>query len=229
SQVEALRGSHYTMHRNSDDGKIFVCAYHDKKVKSFVSSCGTTRMTPYKRTEESNSHVTVISRPDVIDEYGTHKSSVDTANNRRDNLISYHDVISTERWEMRFLGFILGICKANAFSCYKVFAEDGEKMGHSAFKDIFAFRLLKHCEALTGNAEYEISCRTFRSDSMYNFVRVKNEKGLKRRKLTCRACIDKGISGTRVEKCSSCNPDIPLCQKCYHSHLLEVGKEKTIQ
>ncbi|KAI8082391.1 hypothetical protein BDF21DRAFT_398491 [Thamnidium elegans] len=84
-------------------------------------------MTPYKRIGESNGHVTVISRSDVIDGYETHKSSVDIANNRRNNLTSHHDVISIERWEMRFLGFILGICEVNAFSCYKVFAEDGEK------------------------------------------------------------------------------------------------------
>jgi hypothetical protein len=34
-------------------------------------------------------------------------------------LTSYHDIISTERWEMRSLG----ICEANAFSCHKIYAE----------------------------------------------------------------------------------------------------------
>lgn len=34
--------------------------------------------------------------------------SVDAANNLRDNMISYHDIIATERWEMRFLGFFFG-------------------------------------------------------------------------------------------------------------------------
>lgn len=61
SQVEAPRGSHYTMHRNSNDGKIFVRAFRDKKVKTFMSSCGTTRMVTYKGVEGLNGQISIIS------------------------------------------------------------------------------------------------------------------------------------------------------------------------
>lgn len=81
---------------------------------------------------------------------------------------------------MSFLGFLLGICEANAFSCYEVFAEDGEKMGHSSFKDIFAFQLLKHCETLRSDFKAESSRRNLISDYAHNFVHLNNEKGLKR-------------------------------------------------
>ena len=33
--------------------------------------------------------------------------SVDAVNNLRDNKVNFHDIISTERWEMRFFGFFL--------------------------------------------------------------------------------------------------------------------------
>ncbi|ORY06858.1 hypothetical protein K493DRAFT_295811 [Basidiobolus meristosporus CBS 931.73] len=56
--------------------------------------------------------VITIQRPEVLEEYETHKSSDITANNLRDNFTSYHDVISTERWKMRLYGFIPGICEA---------------------------------------------------------------------------------------------------------------------
>lgn len=68
-------------------------------------------------------------------------------------------------------------------------------MDHSNFKDIFAFQLLKHYEALTSDFEAESSRRNLRSDNVHNFVHLNNEKGLKRRRIACRACVDKGVSG----------------------------------
>jgi hypothetical protein len=47
--------------------------------------------------------------------------------------------------------FILGICEANAFSCYKVYAEEGNRIEHSAFKDRTAYSMLKYCERLLGS------------------------------------------------------------------------------
>jgi hypothetical protein len=93
-----------------------------------------------RRFRDDSDRIVTIKRPEVFEEYETHKSkkqmchisfsnyliiihigSVDISNNRRDYLTSYHDVISTESWEMRFLGFILGI----AFSFYKIFSDEG--------------------------------------------------------------------------------------------------------
>ncbi|CEP16929.1 hypothetical protein [Parasitella parasitica] len=99
-QVEALRGSHYfTMKKTTDDGNtiFFACAYRDLGVKTFISSCGTTSLVGYKNIVEPNGSVTMIKRPQIVREWEEHKSSVDTANNRRDNITSYHDVISFDR------------------------------------------------------------------------------------------------------------------------------------
>ncbi|KAK4516813.1 uncharacterized protein ATC70_011792 [Mucor velutinosus] len=43
-QVEPSYGSPYTKKKTTDGGSMFVCAYREKKVKAFVSSCGTTRI-----------------------------------------------------------------------------------------------------------------------------------------------------------------------------------------
>jgi hypothetical protein len=153
---------------------------------------------------------------------------VDTANNRRDNLISYHDIISTERWEMGFLGFILGICEANAFSCYKVFADGGDKIIHSTFKDTMVFQFLRHCEELANtSAETDpYDPMILRSDNIHESVPLRKENYTKRIRLACKNCNLNGISRTRVEKRCSCNPDTPMCKKYYKSHLLEVGEKK---
>jgi hypothetical protein len=162
------RGSHYTMYKACENGmKVFVYAYRDFKIKIFVSSCSTTTLWNCKSILEGSGATVTLRRLQVVGKYGTHKSkstncqmknkdfiitlalgSVDTADNRRDNLISHHDIISTERWEMKFLGFILSMCEANAFSCCKFYAEGSDRIVHSAFKDRRAYSMLKYCGRL---------------------------------------------------------------------------------
>jgi hypothetical protein len=248
-QVEDSQGSHYTMYKRCNDGeKIFTCAYRDTKIKAFVSSCGTTILDHYKSIQGRDGSLTDIKRPQVVSEYEMHKSkfpfykekihiilidfvgSVDTANNRRDNLTSYHDIISNDRWEMRFLGFILGICEANAFSCYKTFADGGDKMGHSKFKDTMAFQLLKHCESLVNTTSVSNSNEqmSLRRGDFHTWVPLPNQNGVKRKRLACRTCSWNGKTGTRVGHCCSCNTNLPLCKNCYNSHLLEVGEKNAL-
>lgn len=73
-QVEEADGSFYTMKKDSGSGKIFTCAYRDKKVKAFISSCGTTRLTGQRTFIGSGGHLVTIQRPAVVGEYESHKS-----------------------------------------------------------------------------------------------------------------------------------------------------------
>ncbi|CAO0796277.1 unnamed protein product [Mucor circinelloides] len=76
-QLEPAHGSHhYTMmKKNSDSGTIFVCSYRDRKVKAFISSCGTISRLDGQRTSVSFGSLEVAAnRPDVVNEYETHKS-----------------------------------------------------------------------------------------------------------------------------------------------------------
>ncbi|KAG2230073.1 hypothetical protein INT48_005401 [Thamnidium elegans] len=147
-QVEEEYGSYYTMKKISINHKIFVCAYRDQKIKAFVSSCSTTRLTGQRSFVGSGGNIVTISRPEVVEEYETHKSSVDAAENLRDNKTSYRHVISTERWEIHYF--------------------DGN-MSHTTFKDILAFTLLKHCKELIENTHEDnsISRMRLRNDSTH--------------------------------------------------------------
>jgi len=75
-----------------------------------------------------------MTRPSVFDEYEDNKGAVDTANNRRDNMISYHDVLKTHRWQMRCLSFFLAQAGANASSAFKAFSNDGSETHHHEFR-----------------------------------------------------------------------------------------------
>ncbi|PHZ09580.1 uncharacterized protein RHIMIDRAFT_294402 [Rhizopus microsporus ATCC 52813] len=132
----------------------------------------------------AQSNLVTIKHPEVIDGFERHKSSVDAANNLRDNLTSYHDIISTERWEMRFFSFFLSLDEANAYSSFRVFSEEGDSRGHSSFKDNLTFNLLEHCKKLKSrhNEVAQDSNRMFRSDSNHSYVSMSNA-GNKRKRL----------------------------------------------
>ncbi|SAM03017.1 hypothetical protein [Absidia glauca] len=53
---------------------------------------------------------------------------------RRDNMINFHDVMRTYRWELRCLSFFLGVTEVNAFSAFKYFRVDGDLVGHGEFR-----------------------------------------------------------------------------------------------
>lgn len=82
-QVEQAHGSHFTMKKTSGDGNLFVCAYRDKKVKAFVSSCGTTRLCGQRTFVGSGGNQVTITRPEVVNEYETHKSKFTSYTTRK--------------------------------------------------------------------------------------------------------------------------------------------------
>ncbi|RCH88511.1 hypothetical protein CU097_009353 [Rhizopus azygosporus] len=151
--VDVNYGNYYTMKKDTTNRKMFVYAFWAQKVKAFVSSCGTTRLTGEKTLKSSDGNLVTIKRPEVVDEYERHKISMDAANSLQDNLISCHDIISTERWGMRFFGFFLGLCGANAYSYFRVFSEEGASRGHSSFKDNLDFNMLEHSYEI-----YQVLC-----------------------------------------------------------------------
>ena len=218
----AAHGSHCAAFKTTESGhRVMAVSYRDMKTKALVATCGTTALTGRRVFYEHRWRVE-IQRPAVFSEYEEHKSAVDIANNRRDNLRSYHDVIATERWEMRFLAFIFGIAEANAWSCYKEFAVDGDKITHGDFKDKVAYQLLQYCNGQVTNVARDNGIMPRRTK--HTLVNLKSRSNMKIR-LCCRSCYEKGNYGTRVVYCCSCNPDRALCKECHVAHAIEVAIE----
>lgn len=89
-----------------------------------------------------------FARPLVFEEYEAGKGAVDTANNRRDNMPSFHDVMKTYRWEIRCLSFFFAVAEANAFSAYK-YVEIEDRMNHFEFRWRLAESLLDHARVMS--------------------------------------------------------------------------------
>ena len=82
---------------------------------------------------------------------------------------------------MRFLGFFLGICEANAYSSFRVFANDG-KITHSSFTNTLAWAFLKHCKELTLQTEtISDDQRILRSSLNYAHVSMTGINGKKKK------------------------------------------------
>lgn len=129
---------------------------------------------------------------------------------------------------MRFFGFFLGMCEANAFSAYRIFSDEG-RIRHSFFKDNLAWCLLQHCKRLMDEENRVPSInqgRTSRATAGHHHVSMSGGIGHKRKRLACKGCINLGVRGTRVEKSCSCSPEIPRCQSCYNKHLFDVWSSK---
>ncbi|KAG2190743.1 hypothetical protein INT47_012160 [Mucor saturninus] len=135
---------------------LFVSAFRDLKVKALVSTCSRTTNGNIRRfVDPVRKELVEVARPRVFDEYETSKVGKEKyIQNRRDNLINFHDVMRTYCRELRCLSFCLGVTEANAFSAFKFFSVGGNDVGHSEFRWRLAEALKYHVKDLQENAGY---------------------------------------------------------------------------
>ncbi|KAG2204322.1 hypothetical protein INT47_009364 [Mucor saturninus] len=134
------RDSYVAMSKSDHNGhNILACVFNNKKAKVLVLSCSTSMLSNVPHTYKgSNGQNVTMTRPQVFYDYESHKSSVDANNNRRDNIISFHDIMETYCWEDRFLRFVFGNSEANAFSCFKIWGCNRDGLVHSDYKSRLA-------------------------------------------------------------------------------------------
>ncbi|ORZ18086.1 hypothetical protein BCR42DRAFT_436833 [Absidia repens] len=132
--------------------------------------------------------------------------AVDIANNRRDNLNNFHDIMKSYRWEIQTLAFFLGIAEVNAFSAYKKCHRHGASIKHNASKYKLAEGRLKF---VTDQRKAE---RQMQQSSAMNF-----HKSVKLGKLASGNNIRRKCStcSTKTEFASICTTDIPLRVECW--------------
>ncbi|KAL1933931.1 hypothetical protein VTP01DRAFT_8021 [Rhizomucor pusillus] len=85
--------------------EVFVTALRDRQPKVVISNCGVTTRSDevIRRYFAEERDFRSMCRPAVYDEYEKNKGAVDVANNRRDNLTSFHDVMASYRWKTKFM------------------------------------------------------------------------------------------------------------------------------
>jgi superfamily II helicase len=137
----------------------------------------------------------------------------------------------TYRWEIRFLSFVFGIAEANAFSCFKIWGNQGDSgIHHSEFKDLLASSLLAKVKEMREVVEIESSSNMRLRNRLKrsSHVLVSLSNNAKRVRRVCSSCRNGGSTiRLKVEKRCSCSMD-PMCINCYHVHLEEEMRAKFI-
>jgi Transposase IS4 len=207
--------------KSRTDG-IFLVALRDIKPKCVIASAGS--VSPGETvTRWVDNQLREFRRPAVFDEYEHHKSAVDIANNRRDNMPSFHDVMKTYRWEVRCLSFFLDVAEANAFSAYQYFKRDEEEVPmHFEFRWRLAQSMLEHIEQLRMDdvQNSEPPERVLRPRGYNEVHRIisfgKNQQG----KYIRRHCAQCHI---RTQTTCLCHNGKGLCKDCYAKHILDIN------
>jgi hypothetical protein len=144
--------------------------------------------------------------------------AVDIANNRRDNLNNFHDVMKSFRWEVRTLAFFMGIAEANAFSAFQRYNQRGASLHHSEFKSELADGILQYVADQEGREQQQKADR-MRTRGMD--IHISTSLGLTGGGLRKRRVCNGGCGNRTINRCS-CTLDIALCRDCQQKHVQEV-------
>ena len=141
-------GSTVTGTATEDGIEIIAHGWRDRKVHTFVSTCGTTLSgTPAKkRRYDADGKVSYkeVQRTKLAEEYYDGAPALDVHNHIRQDGISLETVWRTDRWHHRFFASMFGIIETNAFLAFNYFRSSGQKAEHSAFTCNLALQLIKN-------------------------------------------------------------------------------------
>jgi hypothetical protein len=193
---------------------IFIAALRDKKPKCIIATAGSTS-TGSSVSRWVEGHIHSFTRPMIFEEYELNKGAVDIANNRRDNLPSFHDVMKTYRWEIRCLSFFLAIAEANAFSAYS-YVEKEDGMRHFEFRWRLGQSLLDYAKGMNIDSEPEAPIlRPRNSAPNHRIISLGKLPTGDYRRLRCKVCHK------RTQNSCLCSPTRGICKDCYSAHLNE--------
>lgn len=162
-----------------------------------------------------------------IDTIGKTNHGISFANNRWDNMISFHDVMQTYRWELRCLSFFLAV----AFSACKIFAHDGKDMLHSKFRCTLGLSLLAYSKPLRENRENQKQPPPTRSQTAYAGHKRINmgvtEKGWPRKRV-CHVQTCQYKSSLRCYAIRIVSSVIVICTTIYPETALKIYIRNTV-
>ncbi|GAN11694.1 hypothetical protein MAM1_0820d11275, partial [Mucor ambiguus] len=139
-------GLYFIMQSTVPSEHLFVGAFRDLKAKALLATCSTTTNGSTQRFRDPISKEGIWENKNDCNFF--FEGSVDTSNNRRDNVVNLHNVKCRYRWELRCLSFFLAVTEANTFSAFKFFSVGGKDVDHSEFRWRLTESLMKHIQEL---------------------------------------------------------------------------------
>ena len=125
------RGDHVALTATHDGVDVRAVGWGDKKVKSFIATCGTTLQgTPHEKRRWRNDNdgttqyfTREVPRPNIVEEYYDGAQTIDVHNHIRRGAGLGLEMRPTNRWEMRFFQTFVGMIEVDAYLAFKYFRD----------------------------------------------------------------------------------------------------------
>lgn len=118
-ETPPAKGSSVVAVAKVDNTDLYAISWRDRKVHTFISSCGTTLSgTPARkrRYDECGSVCfKEILRPKIVETYFDGAPSIDIHNHIRQSGLALEQVWKTHKWTHRIFASLLGVIETNAF------------------------------------------------------------------------------------------------------------------
>jgi len=143
------RGAHVALTAQHEGVNVRAVAWGDKKVKSFISTCGTTApgIPHEKQRWRNNNNGTTdyfamrVPRPKVVEEYYDGAQIIDVHNHLRQGVLGL-EARPTKRWEHRFFQTFVGMVEVDAFKAHSYF--HSRPVSHRDFTRAVAWGLINN-------------------------------------------------------------------------------------
>lgn len=132
------KGSSLIAVGKSNNIDLYAISWRDRKLHTFVSSCGTTLPGTPARKRRYDECGTVrfkeIPRPKIAETYFDGAPSIDIHNHIRQSGLALEQVWKTHKWAHRIFASLLGVIETNAFLAFNYFMQpENEKLDHNTF------------------------------------------------------------------------------------------------
>lgn len=132
------KGSSLIAVGKSNNIDLYVISWRDRKLHTFVSSCGTSLPGTPARKRRYDHCGTVrfkeISRPKIVETYFDGAPSIDIHNHIRQSGLALEQVWKTHKWTHRIFASLLGVIETNTFLAFNYFIKpENEKLDHDTF------------------------------------------------------------------------------------------------
>lgn len=144
TRCPAEKGGHVAATAEVGGTKLVAVAWKDRKIHTFVGSCGTTiDGTPCRKRrfdDDGNMYYKPVKRPKFVESYFDGAPAIDIHNHLRQSGLSLETIWNTQNWEHRMYASLFGIIETNAFLAYKYIT--AKEIDHQTFTENLALQLI---------------------------------------------------------------------------------------
>ena len=232
SMCPSPKGRFVSATAQRDGIALNAVAWRDRKVHSFVSTCGTTlAVDPAKKKRYDDNlklYFKTVDRPKLVAMYHDGAPSIDVHNHLRQDGLALEQVWRTDTWHHRVYASVFGIMETNAYLAFSHFCCGLDKITHSAFTTRLAEQLIRYNapqqpQSQTGAAKPEADQPNGTEHRLVSLSEVSGKPHTQRKCVVCRHVRDSGRKASYY--CSTCGPNAVMCspatgRTCFQYHIV---------